>query len=121
MADLSKYSDDVLKKLIRKMEIEDENKSLDVLELELENWENLLPTISIKELNELKDYLEYEIYDLFNIKKLPTKYREWFDGRDNKNNGADYIDYYYKLDELSKKFKIKEIQVKMIKKSSIEM
>jgi len=121
MADLSKYSDDVLKKLVRKLEIEEENKAFEVLEIELENWEKLLPTITIKELNELKDCLEYQIYDLFNIKKLPLAYREWFDGVNERNNSTEYTDYYWKLHDLSQKFKIKEIQVKAIKKSHIEL
>lgn len=121
MTDLSKYSNDVLKKLVEKMNIEDETKNIELLKVEVKNWKELAPTIKIKELEEIKEVLEYQIYDLFNIKKLPIKYKEFFNGRENVNNAKEYIDYYHNLKNVANKYKIESVEVKAIKKKEINL
>lgn len=121
MANIKNYSDDVLNRLIKKMEIEEETKSFEILKLEVENWEHLLPTIKISELEDLKLALEYQIYDLFNIKKLPIKYKETTIGicMEPKTNAEEYIKYYENLKALADKYKLSEIDVKAIKKKNV--
>lgn len=121
MTDLSNYSNDVLKKLVEKMNIEDETKNIELLKVEVKNWKELAPTIKIKELEEIKEVLEYQIYDLFNIKKLPLKYKEVFNGRETVNNSKEYVDYYYNLKNVANKYKIESVEVKAIKKKEINL
>lgn len=119
MADLSKYSDVVLQKLIMKMEIEEEEKMLSQMIAEVKNI-NTNNIIDLDGLNKAKDYLTYDIYDLFNIKKLPTIYKKDESVYNPINTAIPFVDYHTKLTKTKDILNIKDVVINEIKLKDVE-
>ena len=118
MSDLSKYPDEVLKKLIKKMEIEEEEKTLKMVNNELDKISNI-NIIKLDKLTKLNDFMTYDIYDLFNTKKLPTKYRKDDSIYNPINTALPFVEYYKGIEKLYNNLIIDDIKINEISLNDI--